>query len=670
MPLLWLAALASTAAAATVVPPAADPATTTIQQRFDAASDAAARRDCAKAVPLFEALERDPRMKPGSLAAAAAAVRRGACLVRLGREEEGEAAIQAGLPRVSKAGAQFAGDVANAESMLGDAALARWDYQKAQRHFEAAAAMQSGAEKMVVLSRLARATAFDGGTAAIAAIDEALRIAAADPSISNDVRAQLYALRGRALLNQGRNEDAYVELKRALDLSGGLTLKTSFSEVSIRGDLALAAMLLGKKDDARHYLAYTGQGRLEKAPFNSATSMTSPECGEASGLRPQDFAVVEFGIGEDGAVIRADTIYSRGGQEVAAAFAKAVSSWYWMPEAVKDIPPFFRLSTRVELRCTAAGGPSQRIEKELSDRFADWALRQTGVALSEDDRRQATLEALSRVIADTRASGPFARHAAAVGLRAVMELDLPATVTSLDALLRAPEASALPSEVRNTLRYYRIAAARAASFTRARRITDADRLASAQELLAFAAELAVAADPLTAATAKLSALAFLHGKLAAVQRAAAVKQVAEDDRLGAGSRLRQYALLQLANDAASSGDLAAAQSYFQRTGLTEQQCALLGPTPEMRKNGTAVGFPLEAMQYGFEGWVRLEYDITADGAPVGSRAVIAYPPFIFVDGATKMSQAARFRSSYRPGGSMACSANVSNYRFVMRSPAQ
>ncbi|MEO5586161.1 MAG: hypothetical protein ABIQ81_00555, partial [Novosphingobium sp.] len=519
--------------------------------------------------------------------------------------------------------------------------------------------------KVFYLSRLAQATTFDGGTTPLGYIDEALQITASERNSSKDLLAQLRALRGRTLLNLGRNEEAYTELKQALDLSGGLTLKVSLSEASMRGDLALAALLTNRKDDARRYLAYTGQGRLEKAPFNAAQSMSPPDCGEVSGLRPEDFAVVEFSIGDDGAVTRSQTVYSTGGRAVAAAFAKAVSDWYWTPEAVKAIPLFYRL-TRVELRCTAADGPSQNVEKELGARFAEWAAVQTGLRPVEGGGRQAELDALSRTIDSAKASGPFPRYAAALSSRALAApRSSEQVVSSLDQILQAPEAALLPAEVRNTLRFYRLQAVQTSSITRTKRLTDGDRLRLATELFAFAAEPAVADDPLLTATAKLSALSYLHKRLAADQRAAAIQQVANDTRLAPGNSVRQYALLQLANDAAATGDLSSAQAYFQRTGLTEEQCALLGPKPEMRKDGTAAGFPNEAAEYGFEGWVRLEFDITAAGAPIGSRAVIAYPPFIFVDSATKMSQAARFRSSYRPGGNMACAANNSNYRFIL-----
>lgn len=114
---------------------AAAPTPSTLQQDFDNASIRAAAGECAAAIPLFEAIEHNPRFKPGSLSAAAVAVRKGQCLVATGRVEEGEPAIEAGLPKLEATGEAFTGDVAQGLSTLGDAALRRWDYAGATRRY-------------------------------------------------------------------------------------------------------------------------------------------------------------------------------------------------------------------------------------------------------------------------------------------------------------------------------------------------------------------------------------------------------------------------------------------------------------------------------------------------------------------------------------------------------
>ena len=74
-------------------------------------------------------------------------------------------------------------------------------------------------------------------------------------------------------------------------------------------------------------------------------------------------------------------------------------------------------------------------------------------------------------------------------------------------------------------------------------------------------------------------------------------------------------------------------------------------------------YPMEALMMGFEGWVRLELDITADGKAAGVRPIIAYPPLVFVEAATGMSKGFRYEYSYRPYSSVACSAKQETITF-------
>ena len=396
--------LAAGAAAAPVAPatPAAQGKAMTLQQSFDAASDLAAARKCTDALVLFERLENDTRVKAGSLPAAAIAVRKGICLVQLGRKDEGERSIVAGLPRLEKAGADFALDLAEAHLALGDAAYIRSDRTGAAEHYRASLKGRTGASRLVTLARLANATLFDGGTASIDAVDEALRILASDPKPDKDTQATFHTLRGRALMNQGRNEDAYKDLKEALALSGGLTLRTSLAEVALRGDLAMAAMLVKRKQDAQRYMAYTGAGRMDDSPFTRAESMSPPPCGNETGLRPDDVAVVQFGIGEDGFVTGAETVYSLGGPQVAAAFEQAVSQWYWKAEDIAKVPEFYRVLTRVELRCSNASGDRPGLWTPLDSRFESWTAGRLPIALPEE--RAARLARLREIAADPSTS--------------------------------------------------------------------------------------------------------------------------------------------------------------------------------------------------------------------------------------------------------------------------
>jgi hypothetical protein len=115
---------------------------------------------------------------------------------------------------------------------------------------------------------------------------------------------------------------------------------------------------------------------------------------------------------------------------------------------------------------------------------------------------------------------------------------------------------------------------------------------------------------------------------------------------------------------ASQGQLDEAQRLFAQTGLTQEQCALIGPKPALTAINTgSTAFPMDAARWGFEGWVRSEYDILADGHTAGLRAVASYPPFVFDDAAHSMLAKARYQASYRPENGAACSANRETIRF-------
>lgn len=82
-------------------------------------------------------------------------------------------------------------------------------------------------------------------------------------------------------------------------------------------------------------------------------------------------------------------------------------------------------------------------------------------------------------------------------------------------------------------------------------------------------------------------------------------------------------------------------------------------------SGKASDFPQEAQRLGFEGWVRTSFDITPDGRTIAPRAVVAYPPFIFDDAANGIIRGARFSSTFRPDGALACSGQQQSVLFLL-----
>ncbi len=524
-----------------------------------------------------------------------------------------------------------------------------------------------GADRITPLLRLAMATAFDGGTQPLSVADEALHIAAATTKPDKKLLSRIHDIHGRILLNQGQVKLAYTELKQALELAGGLTERVSHEDVELRGDLAQAALLNGDRDDARKYLSYTGEGRIAESPFAVAVAMEAPDCGTETGLAPEDSAIVEFAISNDGSVAGAQTVYTRGNFAVAAAFASAVNKWFWRPEEIAKLPGFYRSLTRVEMRCSNRGGDVPRVETPLSKRFLGWASTVLPTLQSQTPFAGAQLQQLKDMADAAVTSGDRKAAAAAWGAWAILNPRIgPPVIDAFDRALSLGQQAAIPAEALDALRVLRMPRDLAANAGKSGRWPGQDSLAAWMKFLAVADDPALAADPLAADTIVMMAVPARPDRASRDAAVGLARRVADDDRLPSHFPLRQAALLWLANQSAQAGNLAEAQTYFARTGLNEEQCALIGPEPAMRSSGASSSdYPMEALRMGFEGWVRLEYDIKANGTTADARPLISYPPFVFEDAATGMARNIRYQTSYRPSGGEACSAQSQSIKFVI-----
>ncbi|HKX22355.1 MAG TPA: energy transducer TonB, partial [Rhizorhapis sp.] len=372
-------------------------------------------------------------------------------------------------------------------------------------------------------------------------------------------------------------------------------------------------------------------------------------------------AVVEFGIADNGTVASAHTVYSRGGPAVAAAFGKAVSDWYWKPEDVAAIPPFYRMLTRIELRCSnmlGSGGPG--VMGPLRGRFREWATSQLPALDGSASNLGNLREMLHKYADESVARGDDKVRIAALGWLVDSEiLSAQNRIAMTDEALGLATKTSVPQEVVNWLRIQRLQAS----------IADKHRYNSKDlnALVTLSTEPAIAKDALAADTLMLDAA---RGPLSTKIKdaSALLLNVAQDDRLPERHPLRQLAWLDLAGKAIESGDGAKAQDYFSRTGLSEEQCALLGAPPILkRSNVSSNDYPIEALMMGFEGWVQIEHDITTSGKTINARPLVAYPPLIFVDAATGMAKELQYEVSYRPGSSLACSAKRQTFNFNIPS---
>ncbi|VVS98734.1 conserved exported hypothetical protein [Sphingomonas sp. EC-HK361] len=643
-------------AAGQAAPAPATGAPMTLQQRFDAASAAAEAGNCSDAVKQFEAIETTGAARRSPLVGAAIAVRKGNCLIGTDRSNEGEAAIRRGLPALEARGADFAGDVRDARLGLAAAAQLRFDYAAAATEYETALKLSTGAARMRPLLALSRLRMFDHDGRALAEAEEARTLVTTVPGYTKKDIATVQTQYARVLLNEGRKKDAYDTLKDSLKKQGGLGTRVGLADIATRSDLAIAALQNGDKDAAREYLAYTGAGRMKDGPFGQAVSMDAPVCGADTGLKPDDMAIVEFSLAEDGHVTAVTPIYTPGNRQVALAFARAVAGWSWRAEDAAKVPALFRYATRVEMRC-AKTGDRPSIDAPLKQAFGDW-LREAGAGepawadLSEASALPVQRAALDRATAAGNRAATLQAIAALVDnavLKGDQRAPLAARAVDLAAAMKAP----VP--VRTYL-----------AMTRAR--IDADSAKGMRAgMRALLAQPDVAADPLSAGTLRLLIARPDYREAPPADAQTLLDAVIDSPGLPQRHPLKVNAMLQEANLLAAKGDLPGARAVFDRTGLNAEQCAMIGLTPAMRRSGASSSdYPMEAVRMGFEGWVKTEFDVAADGSTIAPRAIVAYPPFVFDEAATGIIRDARFTSSFRPTGSVACAG--SRRAIVFRLP--
>ncbi len=634
-------------------PPA--PAASTNQQRFDAATAAADAGRCSDAVTQFEALELTTAYKRGGLLAAAVDVRKGGCMMRTGHRAQGAAAILRGLPTLKAQGESFGSDVRNAYLALGSDASERLDYDQAALHYRAAADAVQGTGRITPLVLLSQVTMFDHDGRALAAADEARQLVLTTPAYGKKDVATVQTQYARVLLNEGRAGEAYRILKDSLAKQGGLTNRVGLNDIATRSDLAIAALQNKLPDDARLYLAYTGAGRMKDTPFNRAASLAAPACGEG-GLLPDDMAIIQFSLESDGSVDAVSPIYASGGRRAAVAFASAVRDWSWRAEDAAKIPAVLRHSTRVEIRCSKSA-ESKGISNPLRDAAMMWLNGRAGGAPWEDMSDAAALPlqraALERASA-TKDQVALARAALALADSSVT--DAKESITLLDTAATAARAANAPAAVRNFIGLRQFG------------MEEADVAKTRTGLRALLAQADYNNDPLSAATLRLL-ISQSAGKTPPPSDAAALQAaVADDPALPTNHPLKIAALLGQANVLAAKGDLAGARNAFDRTGLTGEQCAQLGLSPNMRSSGASSSdYPTAAFRMGFEGWVIAEADVTPDGRTTVPRATIAYPPFVFDDAAVGIIKDARYSSSFRPEGTLACRGVKMPIRFLLPS---
>lgn len=621
---------------------------------------------CPEAIDDFTTLEAAPAFRKGINSLAIVRIRKGDCLLALDRRQEAEASLEEGLAGLASTSPAYDGDRRVAHLDLGKLAYFAFDYPSARRQFELAAEGADSVDRIEQGLWLTRVTLFDSDTTAITQAKATLALAKATAATPKRTLADLQTLYARALLNHGRTADAYGQLKEALQQQGGLTLKVDASMLVTRSDLAIAALLYHDQEAARKYLGYTAAGRSTKT-FASAASMETPACGGPAGLKPDDVAIVEFGVNDNGSIKYAEPIYASRNGAAAVEFARAVSKWSWRPADAAVLPPLFRLLTRVEVRCTDAPERPSLLGLLWPDVSA-W-LEAKHISLAEvaaADAETLPAERAQLAKAEAMESG--------VALLSPLLSLAHNTVADVSErrrwLLQARQVVAVAGAVPAVRAYMEISIAELSEHRR----FEGSKTARVYydptgDLRALLEDVKFGMDAKASNAVRLT---LVDGDwVSQAEAATLLNQVVDDKRLAPRDPLRVAALLRLSSLEARTGDLGAARTAYQQTGLEAQQCALVDARPSLsQRPDTGNAFPQEAQRWGFEGWVKTEYDIAPDGKTLNQRAIVAYPPFVFRDAAIGVAKTMRFTQTYRPEGGPGCSGAETQIKFLLPEHAE
>ena len=623
----------------------------TVQQLFDAATALDATGKPAERLAAWEGFEQ--RAHNNKRSVALARLRKSRALLALGRRDEAMEQVKLGLADLPTGDPTLREDRMFGLLALGAIAQTALDYPAALKQYQLAYRLaETDGEKLSALFGLIKTQTYIDPPAAARAVADAEEIAR-KAKVAPDSPAELRRLDAERLLNAGESKAAQVKAMEAVKLLGGLTSRTKLNDVSARSDVAIAALLSDQADLARQYLAMTGAGRMPQGTFASGVNVMPPDCGGEDNLKPGDVAVVEFSIADDGTVIESEPVYAAGGGRVALEFARAVRHWYWKPDDLKKIPAFYRYNMRIEMRCST-GFERPSIFDYIDAALGRW-LRDKGVEPPpfEGGADAVVLARLREQLKSAEAAGgPNALRLVPILMQIAWSPVAPreerqVDATRADTILAANGAAGLP----------RVAARMQAALNLGAE-SDARKVAS--EVDKALADPAYSGDAESRAALKLVAAYGWHGKIGPLRPW--IEGAANEPGLPAGNPLHAAAWMQLASLEQRTGNIEAARAAFLRSGLEPSQCALIDQPPKRLSAGGT--FPLEAMQWGFEGWTRIQFDIDKDGKVHDERVVVAYPAFVFSQAAAKTIAGARYSKTFRPDGGVGCGGVMEGVRFT------
>lgn len=595
--------------------PARALATDSPQDIYNAAQAAFDKEDWAGAAPGFAKFLPADTTKPLTPNGAVIAARLATALVHLGKYNEALVAAKRAIPSLPSNGLELFQTLIAA----GDAARFSFDYPTAAPFYDRALAVAKaiGDSYAIETARidLAYAKTTIDPVAVGAELDQALADKPSLAKLKKDDVALLEDLRARAAMNAGDIPTATRWADRAVDDSGGLGERVTLQQISIRGDAAIVAALRKDEESSHRLLTYTGAGHLTKMNWVGSFDGQLPVCADDIDLRPTDSVIVHFAIGPDGKVVGALPIYASRAGPLGAIFAEAVSSWRWNAQSLAGLDPFWRASLVLELRCASRPTPAS-LDKPVFKTLAAWFAAKGMFRPASGPGGVSTSNSLLSTESPQAIPALFVR---------INRHDdgVKATLDRLRAMLDANDAPAAAYAVMldADARYYSHG-----GDTRQRARTEAARLAITAPTLR-------ARFPNDPATAWLLLSLALHyedgGELAAAQPFLQavldmpVRALPDDDPV------RRVALLHKAMTASRLGQ-PMPTADLDASGLTAAQCSIFDTHPvATNQSVNSNDFPEDALRWGFEGYVREDFDIDANGHVTDPRTVVAYPPLVF-----------------------------------------
>lgn len=633
-----------------------------LQAAYDEAQAAFDKGDYEAAAVGFERLlAKMPAKQAASRSGAQIRVLLGEAQLALGQRSAAIGSFERALPAFGGDGVEDRRERTTLHYDIGRAYEGLHDYDNARRHLEKAISEGGySADRRSAVSlqvALARVTAFNAPDVARRVLTSVLPDVQELLKDQRDLLGEIYTLRGRIELNHGQPLEAHDWFEKAMKIAGGLTMKVSIADTRIRGDMALATYLLGDKDAARRYLAYAGAGRLPDGGLDYGADMELPNCA-ANDLKPEDMVVVEFSVAADGRVLTATPIYSTRPGRAEIPFLRAVSQWSWAPESAAKLEPFWRQAIRLELRCTT---DPQRAPLGLSFEPAiDAWMKSKGIQPFE-------IGDLSQAAAAPMLRRELERRDAAFGAASPQLLPLlldlannwtigsKETAVLLSRALPIAQAAAAPVELRTAIEI-------------GLSNTQDTRWERRNALAALLKRLEAEGNGHTRAAAWVQVtLGRAYEWWKKPGEASRLYRAVVDQPTNAvadADPIRQMALLRLASLSAADKKFDEASRMLAATGLRPDQCAVVDVAPMPTKAWLGSGaFPQAALRWGFEGWVKVGYDIDTSGKPTGIRTVMAYPPFIFGPSTERAVADFRYRPIYREGTAVGCSGYTQSVRY-------